>query len=87
MKMAIYTHMSFYYIMIWIIIILLISSFIICYARTSRLRRKIDKIDKTIDYMNKLFHNHFNVTDNTILDLRKERDELKGKLKQLSKEK
>lgn len=73
--------------MIWIIIILLISSFIICYARTSRLRRKIDKIDKTIDYMNKLFHNHFNVTDNTILDLRKERDELKGKLKQLSKEK
>lgn len=66
------------------------------FKRNGRLKRDIDKVAKDIrdlkdtdikdlykkiEYMHELFENHFKVTDQTIVDLRKERDELKEEIK------
>lgn len=55
------------------------------FSRNSRLFKKIQDINKKVDHAYELFEDHFKTTDATILDLRKERDELKEELKKLQK--
>lgn len=58
--------------------LLIIAFAIFCYFhRYRRLDKKLDKVDNTIDSIHKQFETHFKVTDETIKDLRKERDEYK----------
>lgn len=55
--------------------------------RNSRLFKRMNDFEKKVDNAYKVFHSHFKTTDDTILDLRKERDELKEKLKENHKRK
>jgi hypothetical protein len=81
------TNSMFYFIITWVVLglisiaILLIVIFWFIYIKRN------DKLYNKMDYMHKLFDNHFKVTDQTILDTRDERDFWKEKALKFEKEK
>ncbi|MGH7203920.1 MAG: hypothetical protein ACREHC_05750, partial [Candidatus Levyibacteriota bacterium] len=77
---------GFYYTMVWVVVALLILILVLIglysyfyFIRNQSLTKKVEQLEKDLKYSYRLFEDHFKTTDQTIVDLRKERDELKKK--------